>query len=60
MINKAEDPAKMLTQMLLDMQEQLVEAKKQVATTVADEKKLRKEFEKNKELSIQCPPRLGN
>jgi len=53
MINKAEDPEKMLNQMLLDMQEQLVEAKKQVATSVADEKKLRREFEKNKELSAE-------
>ena len=35
-INKAEDPEKMLNQMLLDMQQQLVEAKKQVAVAIAD------------------------
>ena len=35
-ISKAEDPEKMLNQMLLDMQQQLVEAKKQVAVAIAD------------------------
>ena len=44
MINEAEDPEKMLTQMLMDMQEQLMEAKKQVAVSIADEKKLEKQF----------------
>ncbi len=40
MIGKAEDPEKMLNQMLLDMQEQLIQAKKQVAVAIADEKRL--------------------
>ncbi len=31
MIGRAEDPEKMLNQMLLDMQEQLINAKRQVA-----------------------------
>ena len=53
MINKAEDPEKMLNQMLMDMQEQLVEAKKQVAVAIADEKKLQKQFEKEKELALK-------
>lgn len=39
-IGKAEDPEKMLNQMLLDMQEQLMTAKKQVAIAIADEKSL--------------------
>jgi phage shock protein A len=47
-INKAEDPEKMLNQMLLDMQQQLVEAKKQVAVAIADEKRLQKELDKEK------------
>ena len=51
MINEAEDPEKMLNQMLMDMQEQLVEAKKQVAVSIADEKKLEKQFQKEKELA---------
>lgn len=45
LINRAEDPEKMLSQMLLDMQGQLVEAKKQVAVAIADEKKLKKQLD---------------
>jgi phage shock protein A len=52
LINKAEDPEKMLNQMLLDMQEQLVEAKKQVAVAIADEKRLRKQYENERELAL--------
>ncbi len=47
-INKAEDPEKMLTQMLLDMQQQLMEAKRQVAVAIADEKRLAKQLEQEK------------
>lgn len=45
LIGKAEDPEKMLNQMLLDMQEQLINAKKQVAVAIADEKRLLKQRE---------------
>lgn len=45
LINRSEDPEKMLSQMLLDMQGQLVEAKKQVAMAISDEKKLRKQLD---------------
>ncbi|MEW5855001.1 MAG: PspA/IM30 family protein [Myxococcota bacterium] len=45
LISKAEDPEKMLNQMLLDMQGQLIEAKKQVAVAIADEKKLKKQLD---------------
>lgn len=45
MITDAEDPEKMLNQSLLDMQEQLVESKKQVALAIADEKRLSKQLE---------------
>ena len=45
MISKAEDPEKMLNQVLVDMKQQLVEAKKQVAVAIADEKRLKKQFE---------------
>ena len=44
LISKAEDPEKMLTQVLLEMQQQLVEAKKAVAIAIADEKKLNKQY----------------
>ena len=45
LINKAEDPEKMLNQVLVDMKQQLVEAKKQVAIAIADEKRLKKQYE---------------
>lgn len=45
LINKAEDPEKMLNQVLVDMKGQLVEAKKQVAVAIADEKRLKKQYE---------------
>ncbi len=48
LISKAEDPEKMLNQVLIDMQNQLVEAKKQVAVAIADEKKLRKQADDEK------------
>ena len=41
MITKAEDPEKMLEQILVDMRGQLVKAKQQVASAIADEKRLR-------------------
>lgn len=45
MISNAEDPEKMLNQVLVDMKKQLVEAKKQVAVAIADEKKLKKQYQ---------------
>src|SRR5688500_6323979 len=51
-ISRAEDPEKMLNQMLLDMQSQMVEAKKQVAVAIGDEKRLQKKFEEEKQLSV--------
>jgi phage shock protein A len=44
LISRAEDPEKMLNQVLLDMQQQLVDAKKSVAVAIADEKKLQKQY----------------
>jgi phage shock protein A len=41
LISRAEDPEKMLTQILVDMKGQLVKAKQQVASAIADEKRLR-------------------
>ena len=46
LINRAEDPEKMLDQVVADMRTQLVEAKKQVAVAIADEKKLYKQYER--------------
>ena len=41
LISSAEDPEKMLTQIIQDMRDQLVRAKQQVATAIADERRLR-------------------
>jgi phage shock protein A len=43
LINKAENPEKMLNQLLIDMNTQLIESKKAVAMAIADEKKLERE-----------------
>jgi phage shock protein A len=45
LINKSEDPEKMLNQVIIDMNQQLVEAKKQVAIAIADEKRLYKDLD---------------
>ncbi|HPG91155.1 MAG TPA: PspA/IM30 family protein, partial [Rectinema sp.] len=44
LISKAEDPEKMLNQMIIDMNEQLIESKKAVAMAIADEKRLEREM----------------
>jgi phage shock protein A len=41
LISRAEDPEKMLNQIITDMRSQLAKAKQQVATAIADEKRLR-------------------
>jgi phage shock protein A len=51
LISKAEDPQKMLNQIVVDMQNQLVEAKKQVAVSIADQKRLEKQRDEQSELS---------
>ncbi len=45
LISRSEDPEKMLNQIVVDMNTQLIEAKKQVASSIADEKKLMKQTE---------------
>jgi phage shock protein A len=45
LINKAEDPEKMLDQILIQMRQQLMEAKREVAVAIADEKRLGAQLE---------------
>jgi phage shock protein A len=45
LISRSEDPEKMLNQIVIDMANQLIEAKKQVAVSIADEKRLAKQAE---------------
>ncbi len=51
LISKSEDPEKMLNQVVLDMQNQLVEAKKQVAVSIADQKRLEKQRDEQADLA---------
>lgn len=45
LIARAEDPEKMLNQVILDMRDQLARAKREVASAIADERKLRKQVD---------------
>ena len=45
LISSAENPEKMLNQIIVDMRDQLVKAKQQVAAAIADEKRLHDQFE---------------
>lgn len=47
MISKAENPEKMLNQLIIDMNQQLIESKKSVASAIADEKKLERQVNEN-------------
>ena len=40
LISRAENPEKMLNQLIVDMRSQLAKAKQQVASAIADEKRL--------------------
>ena len=50
-IAKAENPEKMLNQILLDMRDQLQKAKTEVAVAIADERKLKAQMEEEQKLS---------
>lgn len=45
LISRAENPEKMLNQIILDMRDQLSKAKREVAAAIADERKLRAQLE---------------
>lgn len=47
LINRAEDPEKVVRQLLLDMNNQLIQVKTQVAAAIADERRLQKRSEDN-------------
>lgn len=48
LINKAEDPTKMLEQMISEMNGQLIQVKQEVASAIADEKRLQRNYERAK------------
>ena len=45
LISRAENPEKMLTQIILDMRDQLAKAKREVAAAIADERKLKQQLD---------------
>jgi phage shock protein A len=47
LISRAEDPEKVIRQLLLDMNNQLIQVKTQVAASIADERLLQKRYEDN-------------
>ncbi|MEC9396283.1 MAG: PspA/IM30 family protein, partial [Myxococcota bacterium] len=47
-ISSAEDPAKILEQLIIDMRQQFEEARKEVAVAVADEKRLKRQYDKER------------
>src|SRR5688572_16523921 len=51
LISSAENPEKMLNQIILDMRNQLARAKQQVAAAIADEKKLKDQAEAEAKLA---------
>ena len=53
LIDKAEDPEKMLKQVILDMQNQLLQVKTQVAIALADQHLLEKKKKENEDLAAE-------
>src|SRR2546427_7110145 len=51
LISRAENPEKMLNQLIVDMRTQLAKAKQQVAAAIADEKRLSAQAEQEKKLA---------
>ncbi len=50
-LDKAEDPEKLISQVIVDMNQQLMESKKSVASAIADEKKLERQMRSNQALA---------
>ena len=57
LIDKAEEPEKMIKQIILDMQNQLMQVKTQVAIAIADEHLLEKKKKENQDKQAECQNR---
>src|SRR5438477_4436291 len=57
LISQAEQPEKMLNQILVDMRSQLVKAKQQVAAAIADEKRLRDQADSEYKMAAEWEQR---
>jgi phage shock protein A len=56
-VRKAEDPEKMLNQLIIDMNKQLVDAKRNVATAISEEKRLQRQVESQQQSADQWEQR---
>src|SRR6185436_10648686 len=54
LIEKAEDPEKMIKQVILDMQNQLLQVKTQVAIAIADQHLLERKQKDNQDKTAEC------
>src|SRR5256886_16484916 len=59
LIARAENPEKMLNQLIVDMRSQLAKAKQQVAGAIADEKRLAAQVEQEKKSAEDWEKRAG-
>jgi len=60
MISKSEDPEKMLNQLIQEMNQQLIDSKKSVASAIADEKKLERQINETRTQSGDWERRAMN
>jgi phage shock protein A len=51
LLDRAEDPEKMIKQLLQDMENQLIQVKTQVAAAIADEQRLKERWQQNQQLA---------
>ena len=59
LVDRAEDPEKMIKQVILDMENQLLQVKTQVAISIADQHVLEKKLKENEENEEQWKRRAG-
>ena len=52
MIDKAEDPEKMLKQLMIDMEKDLIEVRKEVARSIQAEKRLHQQYKQNEKQAL--------
>jgi phage shock protein A len=53
MLDRAEDPEKMIRQLLQDMENQLIQVKTQVAASIADEQRLKERWQQNEQQAAE-------
>src|SRR2546422_10929623 len=59
MVDRAEDPEKMIKQVILDMENQYLQVKTQVAVSIADQHMLEKKWRENENSSTEWMRKAG-